>query len=208
MQREQETPLPEELLITVPATASVNLDPVEVFLQINGNRDAGDAHPLTGEQIRLALWFAQTYNLDPYQGQVAIMYGRPYLTERGAVANAARNPDYNGHDLEHVPQADLEGLNLTREDVAWICRVYHKGREHPTTDIGVVTHQELVELRGKVFRNLRSEQRSQNLTDAALEQQVDQRLRYLPLYTTPGKMAMARAVRRAHTLAFPLVPSS
>jgi len=138
------------------------------------------------------------------QGHVAIMYGKPYLTEKGAVANAASSPDYNGYDVEHVPQKELKDHGLEREDIAWVCRVYTKGRDHPITELGVVTQVELTRLREKVIANLKRDKNTQNLTESALEFQADARLRYLPLYVHPGNQARVRAIRRAHTLAVPL----
>ena len=167
-------------------------------------QDAGDRRTITPAMLHALIQWSANYGLDPWQGHTCYMYGKPYVTEKGAMANAKRYTEYAGHACRLIPQADHEARGFGKEDMVWECTVWVRGLDHPVIEYGEVTEVELQMLKAQVERNVREEARNFGKSPAELERLVFERLQFLPLTKSPGKMARARAIRRAHLLAFPL----
>ena len=146
------------------------------------NRDGGTGESIAPDLVRALILYGQKYSLDPYAGELIYFYNQPYVTERGAVHNAIRSGKYRGHAISLVPPEERKAMGLGDQDIIYRCEVWVKGIEEPVVEFGEVTWKEGQE---------------------ALERYKD-RAQYLPLVRSPGKMARARAIRRAHLLAFPL----
>ncbi len=130
----------------------------------------------------LVAWSEQ-YGLDAYAGQTLVMYGQPYITEKGAVANAMRHPKYRGFSVALVATERMKEMKLdTSNDIAYECMVHMDGYHSPIVEYGEVTQAEVNAAMAKFGSNAP----------------------FLPLVKSPGKMARARAIRRAHLLAVPL----
>ena len=145
-------------------------------------RDGGTGELLAPDLVKALVLYGQKYSLDPYAGELIYFYNQPYVTERGAVHNAIRSGRYRGHAVSLVPAEERKAMGLADNDYVYRCEVWVKDVEEPVAEFGEVTWKEVQE---------------------ALERYKD-RAQYLPIVKSPGKMARARAIRRAHLLAFPL----
>lgn len=146
------------------------------------DRDGGDRKLLLPDQLQALIAWSERYNLDPWAGHVILYYGKPYVTEKGAMAWARRHKEYRGHALSLVPLQECKAMGLGDQDIAYRCEVFVASLDHPVVEFGEVRWEEVQEAISKWKE------------DAY----------YLPLVKAPGKMARARAIRRAHLLAFPL----
>lgn len=145
--------------------------------------DAGDRKQITAQAAITLLVWAEGYGLDAWQGHVCYMHGKPYVTEHGAVANALKYPEYGGFALTPVSPDDLERKGFSPGSWVWECTVRAKGGEMSFSAYGEVTEEEVQRL---VADN-------------------PDKAQYLPIVKSPRKIAQARAIRRAHLLAFPLI---
>ena len=166
--------------------------------------DAGEGAEITQAAALALLVWAESYGLDAWAGHVCLMYGKPYVTMPGAIANASKHPDYAGCALRPMDKATRQALDLQEKDSAWIAQVWRKGIEHSFEAHGVVTAQERAQLRERMLANAKKDPRNMPKTDAEMEGLVNLRLSYIPIWTRPGMQAQARAVRRAHLLAYPI----
>ena len=146
------------------------------------DRDGGDRKLLLPDQVQALVTWAERYDLDPWAGQVILYYGKPYVTERGAMAWARRHKEYRGHALSLVPPQECKAMGLGEQDIVYRCEVFVAGLDRPVVEFGEVRWEEVQEAISKYKE------------DAY----------YLPIVKAPGKQARARAIRRAHLLAFPL----
>lgn len=130
--------------------------------------------------------WAGRYELDPYAGHVIFYRGKPFVTEQGAVAFAARKlgKRYQGFSCRPLHEADLKalGYDAVAGDCGWECSVWIADYKVPITDYGIVTYKEREETARSAGANAK----------------------HLPLIKTPMLLAKARAVRRAFRLAAPL----
>lgn len=163
-------------------TQQRSLLPSESRELIPFNRDGGTGEVLAPDLVKALILYGEKYGLDPFGGELIYYFGQPYVTERGAVHNAIRSGQYRGHALSLVTPEERKAMGLGDQDIAYRCEVWVKGVEQPVVEFGEVTDKEVRE---------------------ALERYKD-RAQYLPIVKSPGKQARARAIRRAHLLAFPL----
>ena len=167
MEEKQQIALPE---IKLPAT------------MFPAAKDGGENKVLSIAQVEALIAWGKNYGLDAWQGHVLYMYGKPYVTERGAVANAQTYPEYNGFVTMSLDPDAREARGLARDGYAYLCAVYIKSREHPIEDFGEVSMEEI----------------------ERAKERYGEGVKFLPIFNSPAKMAYARAIRRAHLLAFPL----
>lgn len=146
------------------------------------NRDGATGEILAPDLVRALVLYGQKYGLDPYAGELIYYYGQPYVTEKGAVHIAVRSGRYRGHAVSIVPPEERKAMGLQDGDMAYRCEVWVKDVEQPVVEFGEVTAREVQEV----------------------QERYKDRAQYLPIFKFPGKMARARAIRRAHLLAFPL----
>lgn len=168
------------------------------------NRDGGTGEIMAPDLVRALVLYGQKYGLDPYAGELIYYYGQPYVTERGAVHNAVRSGQYGGHALTIVPPEERKAMSLEDGDMAYRCEVFIKGVAQPVIEFGEVTAKELAAVQEQVKLAVARDRDFRETTPAQQEREIIRRLQFLPLMKSPGKMARARAIRRAHLLAFPL----
>lgn len=199
-----DAPTPEELEFAKrpPLARRTQLDHLPSLSQVR--TDAGNAAEVTLQQYQALVAWSEEYGLDVEAGQACFMYGLPYVTERGAVANAARDPDYDGYEVRRLSDAEKEDLGFQAADIIWECAVAHKDRALPTTELGVVQADERQQQLDKIVRNLERDPKTRNWSRDQVERVASERAAYTPLFGRPTLMARARAIRRAHLLAFPL----
>ncbi len=183
----------------------------DIFLNLEmfpGAKDAGDYHQITPTQALGLITYAQRYGLDAWAGHVCYMYGKPYVTEKGAMANAEKSKAYKGFSATMTSKEEREALRLSKEDLSWSCTVYRSDRDKPATEYGIVYDSELQELHKQVSDRLLRDMRGKEVDAQTHERMVLEKLSYLPLYRRPGQQAYIRAIRRALLLAFPLAQVS
>lgn len=166
--------------------------------------DAGEGQEITQAAAAALIVWAERYGLDAWAGHTCYMYGRPYVTMTGAIANAEKHPDYRGCAMKPMDKTTRAALGLQETDSAWVAQVFRKEIEHPFEAHGVVTALERAHLKERMLRNTKSDARNMPKTETEIEGLVNQRLSYIPVWTRPGLQAQARAVRRAHLLAYPI----
>ncbi len=188
----------------LPAKRDISLN-LEMF---PGAKDAGDYHQVSATQAWALIAYAQRYGLDAWAGHVSYMYGKPYITEKGAMANAEKSKAYKGFSAVMAGKDERKGLNLKPDDLAWTCTVYRSDRDQQATEYGIVYDSELQELHKQVSDRLLRDMRGKEVDAPTHERMVMEKLSYLPLYRRPGHMAYIRAIRRAHLTAFPLAQVS
>lgn len=179
-------------------------DKTMMFKAFPALTDAGDGHQITIEEARSLISWAAKYDLDAWAGHVCYMYSKPYVTEKGALANAQKDKRYRGFVYPSINDADIKALGYPDPIAAWACEVYIDGFPNPITEYGVVTQSELDILKVRMWRNIAKQQHAEKYSDQDIESIVLDRLMYIPLWRQPSTMARARAIRRAHLLAFPL----
>ena len=131
----------------------------------------------------LAVW-SERYGLDPFAGQVIYYFGQPYVTEKGAIANACNSERYMGFSCSMLGPEEMKRMRLDPNcDIAYMCCVHIKDYKEPVVEYGEVRQTEIDEASRKFGANAP----------------------FLPIVRFPVKMARARAIRRAHLIAFPLV---
>lgn len=144
--------------------------------------DAGDRRAIDAARAIALITWAKGYGLDPWQGHVVYYFGKPYVTEKGAVTNARNYPDYSGFTLINVPPEDREARGFDRDGYVYECTIWIKGRDLPLVEYGEVGTEEIDKCRAA----------------------YGDKAQFLPVVNFPGKIARSRAIRRAHLLAFPL----
>lgn len=182
-----------------PAKASF-LDPSHLPARF----DAGDHREVDLAQAQHLVAWAANFGLDAWADHVCMMYGAPYVTEKGAIANAEKYQAYQGYEMRRVKGEELQDLGLEPDDIVWECAVDRRDRSHPIVEYGVVHRADLHHLEEQARRNLRKDPANAGLDDYDLEVRLVDRLSYLPLYRNPNNIARVRAIRRAHLTAFPL----
>ncbi len=169
-----------------------------------GAKDAGDYHEITPLAAQALITYAERYGLDAWAGHVSYMYGKPYITEKGAMANAEKHKEYKGFSATMTTKEERKALDLKPDDLAWTCNVYRSDRDHPTIEYGIVYDWELQELQDQVSERLLREMKGREVDGPTHERMVLDKLSYLPLYRRPGHQAYIRAIKRAHLAAFAL----
>ena len=187
---------PQRSLITPRAEAPREIIPFD--------RDGATGEVLGPDLVRALILYGQRYGLDPYAGELIYYRGLPYVTERGAVHNAVRSQRYRGHAVSIVPPEERKAMGLQDGDIAYRCEVWVKDVAEPIVEFGEVTAAELEQTKTQVASAVARDRDFRETTPAQQERETLRRLQFLPLMKSPGKMARARAIRRAHLLAFPL----
>lgn len=167
-------------------------------------QDAGSRQDLTQEVMTALITWSSTFGLDAWAGHTCYMYGKPYVTERGAQANAEKYQAYQGYTMRRVKGEELADLDLEHDDIVWECAVDRRDRSQPIIEYGVVTRRDIDGLAELTRRNVRRRPESKDLDDYEIELKAFDSLSYLPLWRNPNNMARVRAIRRAHLSAFPL----
>lgn len=184
----------------LPATQDKSM----MFRAFPANTDAGDRKAISIEAARALISWAAKYGLDAWANHACYMYGKPYVTEKGALANALGGKGYKGFTWRKLKGEELQELGAPDSVACWECSVFVEGYPNPIVEIGEVTQSELDTLRNRIRWSIAKEQSAERHSDQDIEAMTDDRLMYLPLWRTPSTMARARAIRRAHLLAFPL----
>ena len=166
------------------------------------NQDAGDLSKVVPVMAVALIEWSKQYGLDAWAGHTCFMYGKPYVTERGAIANAQKSKDYRGFATIPVPDSSFTKLGYPDALVMWLCSISRGGWPEVIAEYGVVTQTEINELKAKTQRNLLRDPRNQHLSPQELETLLNEKLSYLPLFRIPSTMARTRAIRRAHLVAF------
>lgn len=144
--------------------------------------DGGDGKELQATAAAFLVRYATAYGLDAWQGHVVLFFGQPFVTEKGAIANAQKYGKlYRGFNAYPMTPLRLEQHGKPSGTYGWECEVLQQGRA-PLHEWGFVEPEEISTLKIK----------------------FGARAQFLPIVKHPGTMARARAVRRAHILAFPL----
>jgi len=147
------------------------------------NLDGGDGKEITLDQARYLIAWSRRYDLDPFAGHTVFMFGKPYVTEKGALHWAQRKEGYRGFVWRPLRKDEYEEWGIPEDtEAAILCQVYCALRSEPVTEVGYVTHREIVEL----------------------ERKHGSKAQYLPIVKSPREQAKARAIRKAHLRAFPL----
>lgn len=167
-------------------------------------RDAGEGRIVPKEKLQALVAWAERYGLDPYASQVCLMFGQPYITEKGCLALAHKDTRYKGYTLNKLSEEKLIELGCEAGDWGWECSVNIEGFPAYIWDYGVVTHQELKSLEERVTNNLKEIPQLRNAPEPVLERERNLRLSYIPVYNHPGRQAKARAIRAAHLRAIPM----
>jgi hypothetical protein len=83
----------------------------------------------------LAMAAAQT-GLNPLLGQILMLGGQIYLTEKGCHHIANTDQRFDGYELEPVPKSEFEAFGFKPDEIAFKCSVYRKDRSRPTVAYG------------------------------------------------------------------------
>ena len=146
--------------------------------------DAGTRKALDHQQIEVLCAWAERYGLDPWAGHVYYTYGRPEVTEKGALARASASGNFAGLRCRPITQEEAKALGFPTPGTGWECSVLFKEDTEPMVDYGWVTDAEVAEL----------------------QKNHPQTSKTLPLVAHTTLQARARATRRALMRAFPLTP--
>lgn len=179
-------------------------DKTMMFRAFPALTDAGTRQSISIEAARALISWAAKYDLDAWAGHVCYMYGKPYVTEKGALANAMGGKGYKGFTWRKLKGEDLEELASPDVVACWECAVFVEGYPNPVVELGEVRQVELDMLKAQVMRNLAKEMSAERHSDQDIEALAEDRLIYLPLWRQPSQQARTRAIRRAHLVAFPL----
>jgi len=147
-------------------------------------RDAGDDKEIDLPRIKFLIAWARQFALSVLAGDVIYMYGKPWVTDVGAIKIARRYKEYKGYSVTLLNDSQKEEKGFDKSSYVAECRVYVEGYKEPVIDWGEITQERIAELKA----------------------QYKEKASYLPIVKYPKKKAMAEAIRRAHKRAFPLIP--
>ena len=94
---------------------------------------------LTEAQAYQIARLAVGYGLDPFAQHIIVYQGRPYITKKGAFANACEHPQYDGVEYEPADQDTRARWRVEPSDFLVIARVWRKDRRLPFVGIGIVS---------------------------------------------------------------------
>ena len=125
-------------------------------LRLLPHTDLATGETLSLDIIQTLVAYAEKYELDPYRGHVAIMYGKPYITIDGYLwyANLTRQP----YRLKTRPLTAEERANfrIGEQDHAWLAEIELVNANNYFSGLGIVTQAEMTEMSKKDRTKLRS----------------------------------------------------
>ena len=150
------------------------------------NKDGGDRKSVTPEMAISLITWSTRYGLDPWLGDTIYYFGKPYITELGAIRLASRVKGYRLYSVAHLERERYASYGYPEDSWVFVCHVEFQGMENSIEEHGVVTQREIDDLKAK---------------------HGDQ-AQYLAVVKQPWHQARARAIRRAHLIAAQITPEA